>query len=237
MTICGLKGLKIIQDDTTFCFGIDSVLLSDYSKEIKDNSTIVDLGTGNGIISILLCGKTKLKEIIGVEIQENIANIAKENVALNNLEEKFKVLNCDLKNLSTYINSNSIDVVVTNPPYKKLNTGKINNVDSKLIARHEVKCTLEDVIKTSSYILKNNGSFFMVHKPDRLADIIYLLRKYHLEPKRMRLVYPSIGKNANLLLVKAVKNGNSFIQVDTPLYVYNADGSYTSDILKIYGKD
>jgi len=153
LTIYGLKGLKLIQDDETFCFGIDSVLLSDYSKEIKDNSTVVDLGTGNGVISILLCGKTKLKEIIGVEIQENIANIAKENITLNKLDEKFRILNCDLNNLKDYIDSNSIDTVVTNPPYKKLNTGKTNNIDSKLIARHEVKCTLEDVIKISSYIL------------------------------------------------------------------------------------
>lgn len=234
----GINNFKLIQDTDSFCFGIDSVLLSDFAKQdIKTNSKVLDLGTGNGIISILLCAKTKLSEIIGVEIQKNSADLASRNSKLNNLEDKFKILNCDLKNIENFICNNSIDSIVTNPPYKPLSTGKTNDNEAKLIARHEIKCNLEDIITVSSKMLKNSGSFFMVHKSERLADIVFLLKKYKLEPKKIRFIYPNINKESNLVLIKSVKGGKPFLKIDSPLYVYNPDGSYTNEILKIYGKE
>ena len=234
----GINDFKLIQDTDSFCFGIDSVLLSDFAKQdIKANSKVLDLGTGNGIISILLCAKTKLSEIIGVEIQKNSADLAYRNSKLNNLEDKFKIINCDLKNIEDFICNNSIDSIVTNPPYKPLSTGKTNDNEAKLIARHEIKCNLEDIITVSSKMLKNNGSFFMVHKSERLADIIFLLKKYKLEPKKIRFIYPNINKESNLVLIKSVKSARPFLKIDSPLYVYNPDGSYTNEILKIYGKE
>ena len=234
----GINDFKLIQDTDSFCFGIDSVLLSDFAKQdIKANSKVLDLGTGNGIISILLCAKTKLSEITGVEIQKNSADLAYRNSKLNNLEDKFKIINCDLKNIEDFICNNSIDSIVTNPPYKPLSTGKTNDNEAKLIARHEIKCNLEDIITVSSKMLKNNGSFFMVHKSERLADIIFLLKKYKLEPKKIRFIYPNINKESNLVLIKSVKSARPFLKIDSPLYVYNPDGSYTNEILKIYGKE
>ena len=162
--------------------------------------------------------------------------MSKRSVALNNLENKIEVLNMDLKNLSKTFSSSSFDAIVTNPPYKKLETGLTNTNNQKLISRHEILCNLEDIISVSSYLLKNNGSFYMVHRPDRLADIIYLLRKYNLEPKLLRFVQPFQCKAPNMLLVKAVKNAKPFLKVQEPLIVYNNDKSYTDEILKIYSK-
>lgn len=233
----GLKGLKIIQNEKQFCFGIDSVLLSDFAKDIKKASKVVDLGTGSGIIATLLCGKTNLKEIIGVEIQEDVSNMAKRSIELNNLQNKIKILNEDLKKIDTIIPKQSIDVVVTNPPYKKNNTGIINDDKNKLISRHEVECSLEDIARVSNSILKDKGEFYMVHRPERLADIITILRKYKLEPKVLRLIQGKRDLKPTLLLIKAVKNANEFLEVKDTLIVYNDDGSYTQEILEIYGKE
>ena len=230
------KGLKIIQNKNGFCFGIDSVLLSDFAKEIKKDSRILDLGTGTGIISILLCGKTNLKEIIGVEIQEKVYEMAKRSSELNNLENKFKLLNEDIKNLSKIFPANSFDVIVTNPPYKKENTGLISEDKTNLISRHEVMCNIEDIAKQASFLLKSNSSIYMVHRPDRLVDILEALRKYKLEPKNIRLIYPKINKEPNLVLIKATKCAKPFLKMEKPLIVYNEDGTYTDEILKIYGK-
>lgn len=230
------KGLKIIQNKKGFCFGIDSVLLSDFAKEIKKDSRVLDLGTGTGIISILLCGKTNLKEIIGVEIQEEVFEMAKRSSELNNLENKFKVINEDIKNLSKNFPANSFDAIVTNPPYKKENTGLTSEDKTNLISRHEVMCNIEDIAKQASFLLKSNSSIYMVHRPDRLADILETLRKYKLEPKNIRLIYPKINKEPNLVLIKATKCGKPFLKMEKPLIVYNDDGTYTDEILKIYGK-
>ena len=232
------KGLKIIQKDNGFCFGIDAVLLSDFAKEIKYNSKVVDLGTGTGILGILLCAKTNLKEILGVEIQEEVANMAQRSIELNNLKNRFKILNDNIKNIEkNNINlKNNFDYVVTNPPYKKLNTGKINENEKKLISRHELTANLDDFIKTASFLLKDKGTLFMVHRPERLVDILEKMRKEKIEPKELKFIYPKINKEPNLILIKGVKNANPFLKIDKPLYVYNEDGNYTDDILKIYGK-
>lgn len=213
------------------------MLLSDFAKEIKNNSRVLDLGTGTGIISILLCGKTNLKEIIGVEIQKEVYEMAKKSIELNKLENKFKLLNEDLKSLSKKFPANSFDAIVTNPPYKKDNTGLKNENKLKQISRHEIMCNIEDIAKVSSYLLKSNSSIYMVHRPDRLIDIIEALKKYKLEPKNIRFIYPKINKEPNLVLIKATKCGRSFLKVEKPLIVYNEDGSYTDEILKIYNKN
>lgn len=230
------KGYKIIQNSEGFCFGIDSVLLSDFAKDIRNNSRVMDLGTGTGILCILLSGKTNLKEIVGVEIQEEVANMAKRSVELNSLQDKIKIINENILNLENVFEKGSFDAIVTNPPYKKLNTGLQNESEKKLISRHELTANLEDFIKVSKDMLKDKGEFYMVHRPERLVDIIYLMRKYKIEPKQIRFVAPKIGKEPNLVLIKGVKNAKEFLKFDNILYVYNEDGSYTSELLKIYGK-
>ena len=230
------KGLKIIQNKDGFCFGIDSILLSDFAKEIKKRSKVIDLGTGTGIIGILLCMKTELSKIIGVEIQKEVYDMAKRSIKLNNLENKFEIINENIKNLENIIETGTFDAVVTNPPYKKIGTGLTNENEKKLISRHEITANLEDFIKVSSKMLKDKGTLYMVHRPDRMVDIIELLRKYKLEPKRIKFVYPNANKDANLILLKAVKNANPFLKIEKPLYVYNQNGEYTDEILKIYGK-
>ena len=230
------KGLKIIQNKDGFCFGIDSILLSDFAKEIKKGSKVIDLGTGTGIIGILLCMKTELSKIMGVEIQKEVYDMAKRSIKLNNLENKFEIINENIKNLENIIETGTFDAVVTNPPYKKIGTGLTNENEKKLISRHEITANLEDFIKVSSKMLKDKGTLYMVHRPDRMVDIIELLRKYKLEPKKIKFVYPNANKDANLILLKAVKNANPFLKIEKPLYVYNQNGEYTDEILKIYGK-
>lgn len=230
------KGLKIIQNKDGFCFGIDSILLTDFAKEIKEKSTIIDLGTGTGIIGILLSDKINPSKIIGVEIQKEVYEMAQKSIELNHLQGKFEIINGDIKDLQDKLQMNTFDAVVTNPPYKKLGTGITNENDKKLISRHEITATLEDFIKMSKKLLNDRGSLYMVHRPDRLVDIIELLRKYKLEPKRIRFVYPKEGKEANLLLIKACKNAKPFLKIEKPLYVYKKNGEYTDEILKIYGK-
>lgn len=230
------KGLKIIQKNNGFCFGIDSVLLSDFAKEIKNNSNVLDLGTGTGILSILLSGKTNLKKIYGIEIQKDIADMANRSVKLNNLENKIEIINTDIKNLKNIFNINYFDAVVTNPPYKNQDTGKINENEYKYISRHETTANLFDFIKISVQLLKDKGSFYMVHRPERLVDIIYILRENKLEPKNIRFVYSNSEKEPKLVLIKAIKNANNFLKVEKPLFVYNNEGNYTDEILKIYNK-
>ena len=231
-----LQGLKIIQNKEGFCFGMDSVLLSDFAKEIKPKTKIIDLGTGTGILGILLSAKTQDTKIVGIEIQKEVAQMAQRSIELNDLQEKFSVICENIKNLKEQYEKGSFDAVVTNPPYKKQGTGAINEKDAKLISRHEITANLEDFISMSSYLLKDQGSIYMVHRPERLADILVMLRKYKLEPKVLKLVYPNLVKEPNLILIKATKNAKEFLRVEKPLYVYNLDGSYTEEILKIYHK-
>lgn len=230
------KNLKIVQDKDGFCFGIDSVLLSDFAKEIRSKSIVLDLGTGNGVLGILLCGKTNLSKIYGVEIQEDMANIAQKSINLNKLNNRFEIINDNIKNLNSYFKNDSIDAIISNPPYKKDNSGLKNESQKKLIARHEITANLEDFISVSSKLLKSNGSLYMVHRPERLADLFYLLKKYKLEPKKLRFVQSFANTKPKFFLIKATKNANSFLNIEQPLIIYNSDGSYTDEILKIYNK-
>ena len=211
------KGLKIIQNENYFCFGIDSILLSDFAKDLKKDSNILDIGTGTGIISILLSKKTECKKIYALEIQKEISEMAGRSIKLNNLE-------------------NSINAIVTNPPYKKENCGVKNENINKLISRHEITANLEDFISHGSNVLKDKGAFYMVNRPERLVEIINLFKKYMIEPKKLRLVYPKVNNKPNLILIKGVKNAKSFLEIERPLVIYNEDNTYTDEILKIYNK-
>ena len=230
------NNLKIIQNEKEFCFGMDAVLLSDFAKDIKQNSKIIDFGTGTGILPILLSGKTENTKIYGIEIQEKMAEMATRNVKLNKLENKIKIINEDIKNLKNIFKKNTFDVVITNPPYKINNTGLKNENEGKLISRHEVKCNLEDIIISAKDMLKDKGVFYMVHRPERIVDICELLRKYKIEPKIIRFVYPKKEKEANLVLIKAVKNARKFLKIEKPLIIYEENGNYTEEIFKIYNK-
>ncbi len=230
------KDLKIIQNKNGFCFGIDAVLLSDFAKNIKKNSIVMDLGTGTGIIPILLCGKTELDKIIGVEIQEEVYDMASRSIKLNNLNERFEVINENIKNLINIYEKNSFDVVVTNPPYKKQNTGVINEEEKKLISRHEILADLEDFISISNKLLKDKGEFYMIHRPERIVDIFSLMRKYKIEPKEIRFVFSNEENPPKMVLIRGVKNGGQYLKFRENLYIYKKDGSYTEEILKIYNK-
>lgn len=230
------KNLKIIQNKEGFCFGMDSILLSDFAKEMRHHAKVLDLGTGTGIISILLCGKTDLKKVIGVEIQKEVAEMASRSIQLNDLQDKFEIINENILNLNNIYKKQSFDVIVTNPPYKKKNTGMINEKEKKIISRHEITANLEDFIKISKDLLKDNGEFYMVHRPERLVDILNLMRKYKIEPKILRFVYSDKNKESKLILIKGVKNGKPFLKVEKNLYIYDENGKYTEEILKIYHK-
>lgn len=229
-----LNGLKIIQNSCGFCFGIDSVLLSDFAKEIKNGSEVIDLGTGSGIIPILLSAKTKAKHFDAIEIQEEVANMAGRSVCLNKLENKIMVINGNIKDIKDQ--KKKYDVVVTNPPYMKNNTGAKNENIKKLISRHEIECTISDIAEISYSILKDNGEIYMVHRPDRLHDIFYIFRKNKLEIKQVRFVHSKENTQAVLVLIKAVKNAKPFLKIDKPLIIYKEDGTYTDEVLKIYNK-
>ncbi len=235
------NNLKIIQNKKGFCFGMDSVLISDFARDIKNNSIGVDLGTGTGIISILLASKTKLSKIIGIEIQEDVADMAKRSVELNNLQDKINILNINIKeilnNKLEILKKESFDFIVTNPPYKKLETGKINENKYKYISRHEITATLEDFIEVSKYLLKDKGAIYMIHRPDRLVDILTIMRKYKLEPKKIRFVHSMENQEPSLVLIKAIKNANPFLRIEKPLIIYKENGKYTDEIYKIYDKE
>lgn len=230
------EGLKIIQNTEGFCFGMDAVLLSDFC-DIKNNSTIVDLGTGTGIIPFLLWDRNKTKKIYGIEIQKQVAEMARRSVKLNNLGNDIEILNIDLKDAFKELGVNKYDIVTSNPPYMNSGGGIVNPEDKKAISRHEIMCSLEDVIKVASRLLKHNGRFFMVHRPHRIVDILCLLRENKLEPKEIRFVHPKVGNKPNLVLIKSIKAAKPELKFKDPLYVYKEDGTYTDEIYDIYGME
>ncbi len=235
----GCNNLKIIQNKDWFCFGIDSVLLVNFAKNIKENSIVLDLGTGTGIMPILLSGKTNLRKAIGIEIQENVAEMARRSVELNNLQNKIEIICENILNLNNnFFNEkaleNKFDVIITNPPYKKKGEGVINEREEKLISRHEITADLEDFIKVSSSLLKDKGEFYMVHRPERLVDILDIMRKYKIEPKLMRMVYSNYNKPPKLVLIKGIRNAKPFLKIEKNLYIYNESGDYTEEIKQIY---
>lgn len=228
------NGYKIIQDKNRFCFGMDAVLLSGFAK-VKPKEAALDLGTGTGIIPILLEAKTKGEHFTGLEIQPDSADMARRSVAYNHLEDKIDIVTGDIKDASNIFGASSFDVVTTNPPYMIGQHGLTNPDEAKAIARHEVLCTLEDVVRESAKILKPKGRFYMVHRPFRLSEIFCCMTKYGIEPKRMKLVYPFVDKEPNMVLIEGLRGGNPRMTVEKPLIVYQEQGKYTDEIYEIYG--
>lgn len=235
--ICDLErnGYKLIQDKDKFCFGMDAVLLS-YFADVKEGEKVIDFGTGTGVIPILLEAKTDGESFVGLEIQPESVDMAKRSVQMNNLDEKIEIKEGDIKNVSEIFGKASFDVVVTNPPYMSENSGLENPDEPKAIARHEIKCTLEDVIREAAAVLKPKGRFYMIHRPRRLADAMELMRQYKIEPKRIRMVYPYVDKAANMVLIEGARGGKPMLNIEEPLVVYKEENVYTQDILDIYNK-
>jgi tRNA1Val (adenine37-N6)-methyltransferase len=228
------NGYKIIQNPEKFCFGMDAVLLSGFARA-GEGDKVLDLGTGTGIIPILMEAKTKAAHLTGLEIQEESADMAMRSVALNNLQDKIAIVQGDLREAGTLFGAASFDVITCNPPYMTSNHGLQNLKAPKAIARHEILCTLEDVVSQAAGLLKPGGNFFMVHRPFRLAEIMVLLHEYRLEPKRMQLVYPYVDKEPNMVLIEANRGGKPRITVEKPLIVYKEPGVYMPEIYDIYG--
>lgn len=228
------NGYHIIQNPEKFCFGMDAVLLSGFARA-KEGDRVLDMGTGTGIIPILMEAKTKAAHLTGLEIQEESADMARRSVALNGLTDKIEIVTGDIKEADRIFKSASFDVVTCNPPYMIGQHGLQNPDEPKAIARHEILCTLEDVISKGTKLLKPGGHFYMVHRPFRLAEIITTMTAYKLEPKRMQLVYPYVDKEPNMVLLEGVRGGKSRMTVEKPLIVYKAPGEYNAEIYDLYG--
>lgn len=232
----GRNGYRIIQNPDRFCFGMDAVLLSDFAK-VKEGDKVLDFCTGTGIIPILMEAKTKAAHFTALEIQEDSAEMARRSVSLNHLEEKIEIITGDVKEADKLFKAAFFQAVTCNPPYMIGQHGLTNPDSPKAIARHEILCTLEDIVKQGARVLAPGGNFYMVHRPFRLVEIMETLTKYKLEPKRMRLVYPYIDKEPNMVLIQATKGGKSRITVEKPLIVYEKPGVYTKEIIKLYEED
>ena len=224
----------IIQRKGTFCFGMDAVLLSGFAK-VKPGERALDLGTGTGIIPILLEAKTKGEHFTGLEIQPESADMAARSVAYNHLQDRIDIVTGDIKDASARFGAGSFEVITTNPPYMIGQHGIQNDTSAKTIARHEVLCDLDDILRESAKILKQGGRFYMVHRPFRLAEIFSKMVAYHIEPKRMRLVYPFVDKEPNMVLIEGLRGGKSRLTVEKPLIVYKEPGVYMPEIYDIYG--
>lgn len=229
-----VKGYRIIQNPSKFCFGMDAVLLSNFAK-VKKGESVLDIGTGTGIIPILLEAKTDGKHFTGLEIQEESADMARRSVSYNHLEDKIDIVTGDVKEAANLFGSVSFDVITTNPPYMIGAHGLQNKDSAKAIARHEVLCDLDDILSESAKVLRPGGRFYMVHRPFRLAEILSKMCSYKIEPKRMRLVYPYIAKEPNMVLIEGSKGGNSRMKVEPPLIVYKEQNRYTDELLREYG--
>ncbi len=229
------KGLRLIQKKDGFCFGVDAVLLSHFAQ-VSKKSRVIDLGTGTGIIALLLAAKKEPSSVIGLEIQEEMAEMASRSVTLNKLESVVEIVHGDIKAAVSLFGASSFDAVVSNPPYMGKGNGLVNPQDTKAISRHEILCTIEDVISAAAGLLRPGGKFSMVHRPQRLADIIFFMRKYSIEPKWLRFVQPSPGRKPNLLLISGTKNGNPELTVQEPLYIYDENGQYSEEINFIYNR-
>ncbi len=228
------NGYQIIQNKEKFCFGMDAVLLSGFAQ-VRNGECALDMGTGTGIIPILLEAKTEGKHFSALEIQEESADMARRSVAINNLTEKIDVIEGDIKKASSIFGKSVFDVVTCNPPYMNDNHGLKNPDVPKAIARHEVLCTLDDVVREAAAVLKPQGRFYLVHRPHRLIEIINKLTEYKLEPKRIKFVHPYVDRDANMVLIEAVRGGKSMVKLEAPIIVFNEHGEYTKEITDIYG--
>ena len=232
--LLGYKNLRVYQDSEMFNFSLDSILLPNFVTLNKKIKKILDIGCGNLPISLILTTKT-LAHITAVEIQTDVYDIALKNLNLNNLEDRINLINADIRDLYTTIETESFDVIVCNPPFFKVNQhSHFNKNDYKTIARHEVNLNLDDIFKISRKLLKNNGTVAIVHRPERLIDIIEAMKRYNIEPKRIQFIYPKRDKEANILLIEGTKNGKSGIKIMPPLFVHNEDGSYTESVKKYF---
>lgn len=229
-----IKGYRIIQSPGRFCFGMDAVLLSSFAK-VKTGERALDLGTGTGILPILLEAKNKGDSYTGLEIQEESADMARRSVQYNHLEDKVRIVTGDIREAAALFGAASFHVITVNPPYMIGDHGLKNENEAKYIARHEVLCTLEDVLRESGKLLGNKGRFYMVHRPFRLAEILSGMSRHRIEPKRMRLVHPYIDKEPNMVLLEGVRDAHPRMTVEPPLVVYNKDGTYTEELLELYG--
>lgn len=229
------KGLKIIQDKKAYRFAIDSVLLANFVKA-KPKDRIIDLGTGSGVIALLLSAKTQAREIVGLELEHEAAERAKRSVEMNGLKERVVIVEGDLKNATQIFGRESFNVVVSNPPYMRVEEGKISPDAALAMARHELAATLSDVVKAATGLLSFGGRFFMVYRTLRLADALWEMKNEALEPKIIRFIHPKAGDAPNLFLIMAKKGGGPGVKILPPLVVYNDDGNYTDEILNIYGK-
>ena len=228
------NGFQIIQNPSKFCFGMDAVLLSGFAK-VKEGERALDLGTGTGIIPILLRGKSKGRDFTGLGTQEESADMARRSVALNDLTDSVSIVSGDIKEAASLFGAASFDVVTCNPPYMTGRHGLQNPDLPKAIARHEILCSFEDVAREAAKVLRPGGRFYLVHRPFRLAEIIMTLGRYRLEPKRMRLVYPYVDRDPNMVLLEASRGGRSGMTVEKPLIVYKEPGVYMDEIYEIYG--
>jgi len=215
----GDKGLKIIQASDSYRFSVDSILLLNFIK-LKNYEKIIDLGTGSGIIPLLLFGRRKGLSIYGVEIQKDLADMARRSVELNKLQDGITIIQEDLRNLKNIFKNQQFDVVVSNPPYISLGHGKINPLSSRAIARHEIKGDLEDIISVSNYLLKNKGRIYLIYKSTKLVKLIIALKKYSIEPKVVKFIHPRQGENANLVLLEGVKKGKEELKIEDPIFQY-----------------
>ena len=228
------NGYKIIQNQEKFCFGMDAVLLSGFAK-VRQGEYVLDMGTGTGIIPILLEAKTQGKHFTGLEIQEESADMARRSVVYNHLEDRISIVKGDIREADRLFALSSFDVITCNPPYMTESHGLVNPNLPKAIARHEILCTFEDVARQAEKLLKPGGRFYLVHRPFRLAELIRTLSKYHLEPKRMKMVHPFLDKEPNMVLLEAMRGARPRITVEAPLIVYKEPGIYTDEIYDIYG--
>lgn len=230
------NGYRLIQNPEVFCFGIDAILLAHFAKVSNAKQKVLDIGTGTGIIPIVMHAIYGKGTFTGIDIQESMIEMASRSVKLNEIEEDVTMKVVDIKCCREHFKAGQFDIITCNPPYMKGHAGLKNEHPSKTIARHEVACTLEDIISGAGYMLKYGGKLCMIHRPHRLVDIFTAMRNNKIEPKLMRMVYPKVGKEPTMVLVEGVKNGNPELRVQTPLYVYNEDGTYTDEINQIYGK-
>jgi tRNA1(Val) A37 N6-methylase TrmN6 len=229
------KGLKLIQKKDGFCFGVDAVLLADFA-DVRKGDRVIDLGSGTGIISVLLSAKKNPESVVGLEIQQKMSEMASRSVEMNGIGDRVRMVCGDIKEAVKLFGASAFHAVVTNPPYMNKGGGLLNPSDTKAVSRHEILCTLSDVVTAGARLLVPGGRFSMVHRPERLADIICLMRANSLEPKFLKFVHPSPGKKPNLVLISGTRGGRPMLKVLEPLYVYDSNGSYSDEINRIYGR-
>lgn len=225
----GLKGYKVIQNKDGFCFGSDAVLLSRFVK-LKKGARVLDMCSGTGIIPVLLWGMSELSSIDAVEIVPKVSDMASRTMELNGLSDKIRVHCMDLKDSKKVFGAHCFDAVTCNPPYMNAGGGLVNPKDTLALARHEIACTLDDVVRVSREVLKPCGKLFMVHRADRLCDVISTFRKYRIEPKRLSIVYPSEGKGANLILIEGAVDGKAQLKLEPAVFMYDKDGNYIQSL-------